>query len=362
MKKLIIIAGGGTGGHIYPGLAIARALQKLDPQARIEFVGSHEGLESQIVPREGFQLHLIQSGKLNISGGFLTKLKTLVRLPLGIFQAISLILDKKPTLVLGVGGYASGPFVLAAALLGFETAIWEPNALPGLANRWLSRFVKKCYVVFPEAKKFFKNKNILVIGMPIREEIENLSTQTATTTRQDQKFHILHYGGSQGSRAIGRALCEMIQKYKSELNDFKFVHQTGKTDYQDFLQKYKGYEDLVEVKEFIHEMPKYYQWADLVVCRGGASTISEIQAFGLPAIVIPLPAADAHQEKNAEALIAARAGEMILQKDLTPDSLYHKILELKKNPQNLKTMSEKARTLHKPLAAKNIAQDLLHEV
>jgi UDP-N-acetylglucosamine--N-acetylmuramyl-(pentapeptide) pyrophosphoryl-undecaprenol N-acetylglucosamine transferase len=355
-KKVIMIAGGGTGGHIYPGIAIARALQKADPGVEIRFVGTDKGLETKIVPREGFALHLIYGGQLNFPGEFFKKIKTLLRLPVGIFQSLELLIKYRPYFVLGVGGYASGPFVLLASLIGFRTAIWEPNALPGLANRWLSRFVKKCFLVFEESKKSMHGKNMQVVGMPVRAEMES---KRDPAPRSDAKFHILHYGGSQGSRAIGRALCQAVKDGGEWLQETKIVHQTGSIDYKDFLERYRGHENLVEVHEFIFDMPKFYDWADLVVCRGGASTLNEIAAFGLPSLIIPLPAADAHQEKNAEMLVRANAACMIAQKDLTPERLIKEIQELRNNVALRDMIRKNVKAFHRPRAAEAIAQEIL---
>lgn len=356
MKKVIMIAGGGTGGHIYPGIAIAKALQKQDPSVEIHFVGTSQGLETKIVPKENFPLHCIAGGKLNFSGNPILKLKTLVKLPLGMLQAFGLILKHKPQFVLGVGGFASGPFLLAASFLGKQTAIWEPNAYPGMANRWLSPFVKKCFLVFEESKNLLKNSKAFVFGMPVRSEMEK---KAIAAPRTDTKFHLLHYGGSQGSRIIGRTLCEALKLGGDWTQNLKVVHQTGATDHKDFLERYKGYEHLVEIHEFIYNMPDFYEWADVVVCRGGASTLNELAAFGLPAIIIPLPAADGHQEKNAEMLVKANAARMILQKDLTAERLIQEIQALRQDSALRETLKQNIKKFHRPQAAEAIAKAIL---
>lgn len=356
-KTVVVIAGGGTGGHIYPGLAIARALQSIDANLEIHFVGTANGLESKIVPKEGFPLHLIAGGKLNFSGQVFEKVKTLIRLPVGFFQSVFLLFKLKPKIVLGVGGFASGPFVLAASMLGFSTAIWEPNALPGMANRWLGKFVDQCFLVFDETKNYLSCKKMEVLGMPVRAEMETGETKP----HGKDEFHLLHYGGSQGSRAIGRALFEALRSEKYELG-LKVVHQTGSIDHQDFLERYKDMRDLVEVKEFIYDMPNYYAWADLVVCRGGAGTLNELAAFGIPAIVIPLPAADGHQEKNAQVLVQAGAARMILQKDLTPSRLMNEINELRHNKSTREEMKQKIRQFYRPQASQKIAHKLIESM
>jgi len=358
MKKTIFIAGGGTGGHIYPAIAIARALLQHDSNLDIRFVGTHQGLEAKIIPREGFPLHFVQGGKLNMSGRFLDKLMTLFKIPLGMIQSFSLIIKYKPIFVLGVGGYASGPFVLMASLFGCRTAIWEPNALPGLANRWLSCFVNCCYVVFEETKKSLKNKNIFQFGMPVRAEIENPKEKIQ---KNDSHFHLLSFGGSQGARAISTVLSDALIEGGDWTKQLSVVHQIGSLDYQKLKEKYKSTSN-VEVHEFIYDMPKYYHWADLVVARGGASTIMELAAFGVVPIIIPLPAADNHQEKNAESLVRAHAGVMILQKNLTKERLIAEIQKLRSSPETMRQMSENLLKLFQPKASEKIALDILSRI
>lgn len=357
MKKTIIIAGGGTGGHIYPGVAIARALQKMDSNIEILFVGTREGLETKIIPKEGFPLKLIAGGKLNFAGNPVKKIQTLLKLPLGFFQAIGILLSTKPMAVLGVGGYASGPFLLAAALIGKKTAIWEANAIPGLTNRWLSKFVDRCFLVFEETKLHLKSKNVQVLGMPVRAELEKAHVERPA--RREGPFHLLHFGGSQGSRAIGRTLCEAIHERGPWTKNLRVVHQTGVIDFKDFQNRYQGYDDVVEMHEFLYDMPKYYQWADLVLCRGGAGTLTEMAAFGLPAIIVPLPAADGHQEKNGELLVKQNAATMILQKDLNAQRLIEEIESLRQHPLKLEEMKKNIKRFHKPQAAEAIAKSLL---
>lgn len=353
----IIIAGGGTGGHIYPGVAIARALQKLNPKTEVDFVGTALGLESKIVPKEGFRLHLIASGQLNIKTQPFRLLKNLFKIPLGMIQSFVLLRRIKPDVVLGVGGYASGPTVLMAALLRIPTAVWEPNAQPGLANRWLAPFVRRCYVVFEQARSILGEQKSIRFGVPIREEVDVNTARVASN-----QFRIFHYGGSQGSRIIGTALCETFLQHKDKFENSKIVHQTGSLDIAKFKEKYKGFESQVEVHEFIYDMKSYYQQTDLVICRGGASTIAEVSAYSLPAIIVPLPAADAHQEKNALALVEKDAAVMILQKDLNVDRLLQEIESLKNNPERRQKMSEQLHKFHQPHAADKIAQDICKEL
>lgn len=353
-KKTIVIAGGGTGGHIYPGIAIARAIQKVDPEVEVHFVGTAQGLESKIVPREGYPLHLIESGKLNVKSP-IQKLKTLVKIPYGLWQSVRLLMQLKPLYVIGVGGYASGPFVLAASLIGFNSAIWEPNAMPGMANRLLSRFVDKCFVVFDEAGKYLKNRSVIQTGMPVRQEIEDAVHEST----KDEKFHLLAFGGSQGSRVINYALSDAILTGGEWVKDLSVVHQLGKWDYQDVSAKYQQAPCDVQVHEFIYDMPKYYKWADIIVSRGGASSIAEAAAFGIIPIIVPLPAADDHQQRNAETLVAKNAGRMILQKDLTPERLISEVQSLRQDKALREQMVRNIKGLYIPQAATTIAKEIL---
>ncbi|MGZ3744828.1 MAG: undecaprenyldiphospho-muramoylpentapeptide beta-N-acetylglucosaminyltransferase [Pseudobdellovibrionaceae bacterium] len=360
-RKNVVIAGGGTGGHIYPGIAIAHAIKAQHPDCQVHFVGTPAGLENKIVPREGFPLHHIKIGKLNHGGGLKSKILTILGMPRAFIQSIALLMELKPQAVLGVGGYASGPFVLVASLMGFRTAIWEPNAFPGMTNRWLSRFVGKSFVVFEEAAKFLKSEAISQVGLPIRKEMEGLANKevSAEVTKEVKEFHILVFGGSQGARSINKAVQEAVLKGGEWLKNLKIIHQTGPADYASLSKAYMGHSQ-VELHEYLYHMEKNYEWADLVICRAGASTVAEVSACGKPAIFIPLPtAADDHQRKNAETLLEQKAAIMILQKDLTPEVLIEKIEYLKKNSQVREEMRKNLAKFYKPQAAEKMAELLL---
>jgi len=362
MKKKFLIAGGGTGGHIYPGIAIAKSLESLNPNIEVEFVGSNLGLEKNIVPREGFKLHMLPAGKLNYQGSWFIKALGLMKVFLGLLQALVLIIKTKPCGVLGVGGYASVPLVLAAALLRIPTSIWEPNAHPGLANRILSQFVSRAFVVFELSKKYLKSKEIQLVGLPIRSELENIIA-SSTQSEQPTDFHVLCFGGSQGSKALNEVLEQAIKKESEWLHKSQLIHQTGIADYQNIKAVYD--QSVFEVKafEYLFEMEKYYTWATVVVCRSGASTIAELAAAGMPAILIPLPSsADDHQRKNAEALVSQGAALLVEQKEFTPEKLNEMLLSLQKNPNILMNLSKKIKTFHKPFAAQEIAKSLLEGI
>ncbi len=358
-SKLILFAGGGTGGHIYPALAMAEAVKKIEPETRVEFAGTPMGLESKLVPRAGFPLHFISIGRLNRNVGVAERIKTLFTLPIAMIRSFWLIVKLRPNAVVGVGGYASGPVVLAAALMGVRTYIWEPNAYPGLANRILSRFVNRCLVVFNEAGEILKNERVTKVHMPIRREIEMLKPGISKA----EEFHLLVFGGSQGSRAINNVLVESVVKGGEWLRGVKIVQQTGALDYQRLLQEYNAVpnsRDFVEVNEYLHDMPLRLAWADLVIARAGTGTISELAACGKPAILVPLPtAADDHQAKNAEALVKLGGAVMIRQSDFTPERLIAEIETFKNHREKLVELSQNIRRFHKAEAASEIAKLIL---
>jgi len=355
--KTIVIAGGGTGGHIYPALTIAKSLQSLNPDLKVEFVGTPDGLESKIIPKQGFPISFISVGKLNYRGGFFKKIKTLFQLPWAFVKSLALVIEKKPILVLGVGGYVSGPFVLASSVLGIPTALWEPNAHPGMTNRILARFVRKTFLVFEESRKYMKAKRFEVLGLPVREEIEKLNL---VEPRKDDEtiFRILVFGGSQGARAINNCVAAMFKEFS--MDKVEIVHQTGPYDFQGIKTTY-GEQANVKVMEYLYDIERYYVWADLVICRAGAGTIAELAAAKKPSILIPLPtAADDHQKKNAVSLVNKNAARLVEQKDLTPALLFNLIGELRGQPGVMKKMSENVQHFYQPQAAKKIAEKLIN--
>ncbi len=353
----VFIAGGGTGGHIYPALAIADSLKKISSDCHIEFVGTADGLETKIISKTMYKLNLIQSGKLNFEGNVFQKIKTLIKIPIGIFQSVVLILKNKPDFVLGVGGYVSAPFLLTAALMGRKCAFWEPNAHPGMANRLLSKFVNKSYLVFAEAQKYLQSKNNLVFGMPLRTEMQNI----IPTEKKSDKFFILGFGGSQGSQFLNDQLSNFILS-STELHDkIHVIHQTGPKDFTRIQKKYKNI-NCVKAFDFIYNMPEYYKQADILFCRGGASTLAEAAAFGVVPLVVPLPAADNHQQKNAESLVNKNAGFMFLQKTFDANDFKLKLKTLIENKKLLLMMSENLKKLSANNASDLIATDILKEI
>jgi UDP-N-acetylglucosamine--N-acetylmuramyl-(pentapeptide) pyrophosphoryl-undecaprenol N-acetylglucosamine transferase len=357
----ILIAGGGTGGHIYPAISIAKAILLQAPNETVEFVGTPAGLEAKLVPLAGFKIHFIPIGKLNRNVPLFTRIKTVLQLPLAFFKALFLLLRLRPSAVIGVGGYASGPVVFVAALLGIRTFIWEPNAYPGLANRWLAPFVTTCLVVFDEATKFLKNKNVLRVHMPVRKEIEALAQ--FPNTPSGHEFRLLVFGGSQGASTLNNALLAALKKGGAWLKKIKIVHQTGPGDFarvQAEYDKLDGVKNNVEVKEYLHDMPERLKWANLVLARSGTGTISELAASGRGAILVPLPtAADDHQTKNAEALSRTGGAVLLPQKELTAERLIHEIEIFEDSPAKLAELANHIRSFYKPDAAREIARIVL---
>ncbi len=357
----ILIGAGGTGGHIYPALSVAEEIMRQHPDVTIEFVGSLHGLENKLIPEHGYPLHRLVIGRLNSNVSLVERIRTLVFLPFTLLQVVFILIRSRPILVLGFGGHASGPLLLMSSTLGFPSAIWEPNALPGLANRILSRFVADCWLVFENAKSHIHSKRIHSAGMPVRSSIENVSEPGRRTSGN---FHVLVFGGSQGARGINEAVSKMLIEFSNEFANVQVVHQTGPTDFEKIKLRYQSElsseaQSRVEVLPFLNDMDVRYQWADLVVCRAGTGTLSEIAACKKASILIPLPtAADDHQRKNAESLVEAGAAKMILQPGLTPLSLKSEILRLMNSSAEREQMGQRVHKFHRPNAARALVQDL----
>lgn len=360
LKKLII-TGGGTGGHVYPGLAVAKATQAQKPDVEIYWVGSPEGMENKLVPKEGYPLFHVQVGKLNMAGASLkSKILTLIGLPRSFYKCFQILRKVKPDCVLGVGGFVSGPFTLMAALMRIPTAIWEPNAHPGMTNRWLSPFVQKIFLVFEEAAAYLHGKEkIQRVGLPIRKEIEALTT-THKNIPENSKLNVLVFCGSQGARTVNTILKKAFTEQPQAFSAYNIRHQTGVVDFTDCKNAYEGL-DFIEAYEYLNDMAEHLAWSDVVVCRSGTGSVFEIAACRKPAIFIPLPwAADDHQRKNALALVNEDAAYMILQKDLTGDTLISHLEKFRTNPRAAVVMGQKAHRFYTPRAAEMMAATLLN--
>jgi UDP-N-acetylglucosamine--N-acetylmuramyl-(pentapeptide) pyrophosphoryl-undecaprenol N-acetylglucosamine transferase len=345
-----ILAGGGTGGHVIPALAIANELQK-SYEAEILFIGTARGIENRLVPSAGFPLKLVRVGALkNVS--LATRAKTVFDLPRAVWDAGKMMGEFSPDLVIGVGGYASGPTMLAAVIKHIPTLAFEPNVVPGFANRMIAPFVSAAAVHFAETAKYFRHAE--VTGVPVRTAFFEVPP------KQDGTPTLLAFGGSQGAHAINEALIRCLPELRRQVQGIHFIHQTGERDYNDVLSAYQSVTtsagELAEVFKFIENMPAAFAQADVVVCRSGASTVAEIAAAGKPAIFVPFPhAADDHQRVNAEALARAGAAVVVEESKLEGVWLAETIAALLNDPGRLMRMGEAARALAHPHATRDIA-------
>lgn len=349
----VIITGGGTGGHVYPAVSLAEELLRREAAAKILFIGTKRGLENSILPKHGFQLKRICVGGL-IGKAPVNTVISLLKLPVGFFQSFWILIIFRPDIVIGVGGYVTGPVVLSAFILRIPIVIQEQNFFPGMTNKILGRLADKIAVSFEETEKYFSRKKVVHTGNPIRREIlEELKTDHPKD--QGSGFTIFIFGGSQGARGINRAMIEGLD-HLNEFKDFlKIIHQTGKGDEEWVREEYKRKGFWAEVQSFIYDIVRKYKEADLVICRAGATTISELTAAGKPAILIPFPyAANNHQEINAKRLKVAGAAEMILEKDLSGEVLSKKILDLMKQRERLTDMGKRSREMGVTDAAERI--------
>ena len=347
----VVIAGGGTGGHLYPGIAVARELLRRSPQSVVTFAGTSRGIESRIVPREGFELDLLRSAGFK-GASAAASLRSVALLPLSGLDGWRIVSRRSPDVVIGVGGYSSGPVVAVAALRGIPTLLLEQNAVPGLTNRILARYVRAAAVTFDSTVTYFGRRGF-VAGNPVRPEF--LEIGGAPVHRTAGAARVLIFGGSQGAHAINMAMVEAAPRLAARPGRVAITHQTGERDLELVRDGYRRAGLEARVEPFLFTMDREMTAADVVVCRAGATTIAELTAAGRPAVFIPLPtAADDHQRRNAEVLVGAGAAEMIEQKDLTGEALAERILALADDPERREAMSVAARRLARPHAARVI--------
>ena len=355
----VVIAGGGTGGHLYPGIAVARELLARQPGAQISFAGTARGIETRVIPREGFPLDLLRSG--GIKGKSLAdRVRGAALVPLSLIDAWRIVSARRPHLVIGVGGYSSGPVVVVAALRGVPTMLLEQNAVPGLTNRLAAGFVKAAAVTFDSTRDFFGAK-AFVSGNPVRPEFFATagSQQESAFDEQTSGVRVLVFGGSQGAHAINVAMVEAAAELAAHPH-LRVTHQTGERDVEMVRAGYRTAGIPADVEPFLYDMGRQLGQAQVVVSRAGATSLAEITAAGKAAILIPLPTAtDDHQRKNAEALAAAGAAEVLLQKDLTGAVLAQRIVTLARDRAKRDAMARAARTLARPDAAKVIVDRAL---
>ncbi len=354
----VVVAGGGTGGHVYPGIAVARELLARLPDAAVSFAGTARGVEARAVPLEGFALDLIRSGGLK-GKSVIGRLRGAALVVPGAVDAWRLLSVRRPHVVIGVGGYSSGPVVLIAALRGVPTMVLEQNAVPGLTNRLLARVVRAAAVTFPSTEAFFGAK-AFVSGNPVRPEFfETADRQESSGHDQSAGARVLVFGGSQGAHAINLAMVEAAPELAAHPN-LRLAHQTGERDLDMVRAAYRQAGLAADVAPFYDDMAARVRRADLIVCRAGATTLAEITAAGKPAILVPLPTAtDDHQRLNAEALAAAGAAEVLLQRELSGRALAARMLALAADPDRRREMALAAGRMARPGAARAIVDRVL---
>lgn len=351
----VLIAGGGTGGHLYPGIALARELQRRDPLTHVSFVGTAQGIEARVVPREGFPLDLIRVAGLK-GKGYVERMQGLLLLPLAAIDAWRVLSRQRPDVVIGVGGFASGPVLALASLRRYPTMLLEQNALPGITNRLLARFVRAAAVNFDAALSYFPRTGF-VAGNPVRPEFFPAPNEEANDrfTQPHDAARVLIFGGSQGAHAINVAMVEAAPRLAAAGIRVAITHQTGERDLDLVRAAYQRAGVAARVEAFIFQIDGAMKDADVVICRSGATTLAELAASGTPAVLVPLPTStDDHQRRNAEEFAKSGAAVVVEERELTT-MLERTLSELLGDRDRLARMSAAARQLARPDAAERIA-------
>jgi len=350
----IVIAAGGTGGHLYPAVALAREFVGRDPRAKVLFVGTVRGLESKVLTHEGFELVLI-SAKPVMGKGLFGALTGLCAMPVSLWQCLRTLRARRANLVIGVGGYTSPMMVLAAALAGVARVILEPNANPGMANKAVGRFAQRVFLAFESAADSFDHSKVRVVGTPIRKAFLEGFEQSR---KKSSPPHLLIFGGSQGAKAMNEAVMEGLPELMTLLPHVTVTHQTGESDHARVAEAYRRAGVESQVMPFIYDMPAALRQADLVVARAGAMTVAELTACGKPAILIPLPSAIYdHQTRNAKVMEAAGAAVVLTQSDLTGSLLVRTVESILGDPRRLRAMGEASLSLRRIDAAEVIVRE-----
>jgi UDP-N-acetylglucosamine--N-acetylmuramyl-(pentapeptide) pyrophosphoryl-undecaprenol N-acetylglucosamine transferase len=349
-KFRFIMAGGGTGGHIFPALAVAKLLREQGHD--VLFIGTKQGMEARLVPEANFPIEFIQVGGLN-RVGLMRQLKTLVELPLSSGAVTGILGTWKPDAVFSMGGFVAGPTVIAAVLRRVPLVIMEPNAIPGFTNRRLAPFVYRALVGFEDTARWFPSGKTEVTGLPIRAEFFQIEHRTPG------KFTLLITGGSRGARKLNAASRESWPFFRKNGTPICIIHQTGPAEHAALAAEFQESGLEGEVLPFIKDMPGTFSEADLVLARSGAGSVAELAAAGMPSILVPLPfAADDHQRKNAEAFVKAGAAGMVLDGELSGERLYAEVEQLRASPDRLREMGRRVRQFAKPGAAERAAEVL----
>ncbi|OOF59896.1 undecaprenyldiphospho-muramoylpentapeptide beta-N-acetylglucosaminyltransferase [Rodentibacter myodis] len=344
-KKLLVMAGG-TGGHVFPAIAVAQTLQKQGWQ--ICWLGTKDRMEAQLVPKHGIPIHFIQISGLRGKG-----VKALLTAPFAIFRAVlqakKIIQEEKPNAVLGMGGYVSGPGGVAAKLCGVPIILHEQNAIAGLTNKWLAKIATRVLQAFPNA---FPNAE--VVGNPVRQALFQMPTPEARFANRGEKLRVLVVGGSQGARVLNQTLPQVVAQLADKL---EVRHQVGKGSVENVTALYGENAPQVKITEFIDDMAQAYAWADIVICRSGALTVCELAAVGVPAIFIPFQHKDRQQYLNAKYLADVGAAKIVEQADLTAEILVNYLQHFTRD--ELLQMAVKAKAMSAPLAAQRVAEVII---
>lgn len=352
----VVITGGGTGGHIFPGIAIAQEMIARNSDTRIVFIGTERRVDKQAMEMYGFDTRTIHCKALK-GAGLWRKIKSFCLLPVSVLESLIVLREIKPDLVVGVGGYVTGPVIVAARFLGVPSCIHEQNSVPGMANRKLGGFVDKVFLSLPGSENFFPEHKCILTGNPIRKDIIELSKKESNTSTPT----LVVLGGSQGAHSVNRIVPRALALQKANLpSGFNVIHQTGIADEESVKQEYYMIGVSAKVAAFFTSMEEVYSNASMVLSRAGATTLAELTALHLPMILIPFPfAADDHQRKNAQILVDTGAAKMFLEKDLSPELLGAELLSLLSSKQSRDTMAQSSGRFAMPHAAKMIVDECL---
>ncbi|AJY69313.1 UDP-diphospho-muramoylpentapeptide beta-N-acetylglucosaminyltransferase [Geobacter sulfurreducens] len=355
----LLIAGGGTGGHLFPGIAVAEEFLARDKWNEVLFVGTWKGIEARVLPKTGYRLECITAAGIRGKGS-LARAKGLAKFLYGYAQSRKILKEFKPDLVLGVGGYASAPALMAARGMQIPRFIHEQNAIPGFTNRMLAKVADKIFISLEESRTYFPEDKTLLTGNPLRRQILEQVALAEPRERGDDAFHLLVFGGSAGAHRINLTMGEALPSLKEVKGRLRITHQTGENDLEDVTAAYEEQGFTADVVAFIDSMADAYRWADLIVCRAGATTLAEVTACGKPCIFIPYPhAVDDHQRRNAESLLKRGAGFVIIEQELSGEVLAKAIRDLMDDPARLKAVGEAAQGLARLDAAQAIVDEMV---
>jgi len=347
----IVIAGGGTGGHLFPGIAIAEEFLKRDEKTKIIFIGTQKGIESRLLNQFGYALRTIDIEGVK-GRGIKALVKGVFQVPKSLWQSGSILKQFAPDIVVGVGGYASGPVVLAAHFMSFPTAIAEQNAIPGVTNKILGHFADRIFITYEQTQDCFSQKKVVFSGNPVRA---SFAVQSIRTKKEKNYRQLLVFGGSQGAEAINKSMMDMLPLLTGMKKELRILHQTGARQLEDMKKAYEKSGLQAEVTPFIVGMAQAYADADLIICRAGATSLAEITAAGKAAVLIPYPwAANNHQLKNAQALKAEGAAEVIEEKELSGEKLFDVVSNLLGDEKKLRMMEENSSRVSRVGAAATI--------